>query len=149
MCTEPGVAASERTPVIPTSWCSYLCVISSPCVGSTYRHFSTKQSRAGEMGCHFFFIIIKVYLIRTHSIAVSGQIKSTNQMYQHCYKFTVFCQFLLYSKVTQSYYLFFFSPSGPSPQHMEVPRLGVELQLQLLAYTNATATLDPSCDYDL
>ena len=28
--------------------------------------------------------------------------------------------------------------------HMEVPRLGVELELQLLAYTTATATPDPS-----
>ena len=27
---------------------------------------------------------------------------------------------------------------------MEVPRLGVESELQLLAYTTATATLDPS-----
>ena len=31
---------------------------------------------------------------------------------------------------------------GPHPQHMEVPSLGVELELQLLAYT--TATQDPS-----
>ena len=32
--------------------------------------------------------------------------------------------------------------------HMEFPRLGVELELQLLAYTTATATPDPShvCD---
>ena len=29
--------------------------------------------------------------------------------------------------------------------HMEVPRLGVELELQPLAYTTATATPDPSC----
>ena len=29
-------------------------------------------------------------------------------------------------------------------QDMEVPRLGVELELQLLAYTTATATQDPS-----
>ena len=29
---------------------------------------------------------------------------------------------------------------GPQPWHMEVPRLGVELELQLLAYTTATAT---------
>ena len=29
-------------------------------------------------------------------------------------------------------------------KHMEVPRLGVELELKLLAYTTATATLDPS-----
>ena len=32
---------------------------------------------------------------------------------------------------------------------MEVPGLGVELELQLLAYTAATATWDPSCVYDL
>ena len=37
---------------------------------------------------------------------------------------------------------------GPHPQHMEVPRLGVESELQLLAYTTATAMPDPShiCD---
>ena len=35
-----------------------------------------------------------------------------------------------------------------SKQHMEVPRLGVESELQLPAYTTATATPDPShvCD---
>ena len=32
---------------------------------------------------------------------------------------------------------------------MEVPRLGVELELQLLAYTTATATRDPSLICDL
>ena len=32
---------------------------------------------------------------------------------------------------------------------MEVPRLGGELELQLLAYTTATATQDPSCLCDL
>ena len=31
---------------------------------------------------------------------------------------------------------------------MEVPRLGVELELQLLAYTTATAAPDPSCVCD-
>ena len=30
---------------------------------------------------------------------------------------------------------------GPNPQHMEAPRLGVELELQLSAYTTALATL--------
>ena len=30
-------------------------------------------------------------------------------------------------------------------QHMEVPRLGIELELQLLAYTTAAATQDLSC----
>ena len=33
--------------------------------------------------------------------------------------------------------------------HIEVPRRGVELELQLLAYTTATATPDPSCICDL
>jgi len=32
---------------------------------------------------------------------------------------------------------------------MEVPRLRVELELQLLAYTTATETWDPSCICDL
>ena len=33
---------------------------------------------------------------------------------------------------------------GPLPRHMEVPRLGVELELQLPAYAKATATQDLS-----
>ena len=33
---------------------------------------------------------------------------------------------------------------GLHPWHMEVPRLGVKLELQLLAYTTAMATLDLS-----
>ena len=32
---------------------------------------------------------------------------------------------------------------------MEVPRLGVESKLHLLAYATATATLDPSCIFNL
>ena len=37
---------------------------------------------------------------------------------------------------------------GPHPWHIEVPRLGVKLELQLTAYAMATATRDPSrvCD---
>ena len=38
---------------------------------------------------------------------------------------------------------FFFFFLGPLLQHIEVPRLGVELELQLPAYTIATATQDP------
>ena len=36
-----------------------------------------------------------------------------------------------------------FAFSGPHPRHMEVPRLGVEPELQLPAYTTATAVRDP------
>ena len=47
---------------------------------------------------------------------------------------------------TKLYIYFVFS--GLHPQHMEVPRLGIESELQPLAYTIATATRDPShvCD---
>ena len=43
------------------------------------------------------------------------------------------------------YFLLFL---GPHPWHMEAPRLGVESELQLPAYTRATATPDPRsvCD---
>ena len=44
---------------------------------------------------------------------------------------------------------FFFVFFGPHPEHMEVPRQGVKLELQLSAYTTATATQDPSCICDL
>ena len=41
-------------------------------------------------------------------------------------------------------FFIFFVFSGPYPQHMEVPRLGVQLELQLPAHATATAMPDPS-----
>ena len=41
-------------------------------------------------------------------------------------------------------YLFIFAFLGLYPQHMEVPRLGVQSELKLPGYTRATATWDPS-----
>ena len=38
---------------------------------------------------------------------------------------------------------------GPHPWHMEVPRIGVELELQLPVYATATAMRDSSCIWDL
>ena len=48
-------------------------------------------------------------------------------------------------KPQQFFFSFFL---GPYPQHMEVPRPGVESELQLPAYATATAMPDPShvCD---
>ena len=48
-------------------------------------------------------------------------------------------------------FFFFFFFFGPHVQHMEVPKLGVELELLLLppAYTTATAVPDPSLVCDL
>ena len=45
--------------------------------------------------------------------------------------------------------IFFFCFLGLSLWHMEVPRLGVESELQLPAYTTAAATPDLSCICDL
>ena len=47
-----------------------------------------------------------------------------------------------------SSFIFFFCFLGPHPQHMEVPRPDVQLELQLPAYTTATATPDSSCICD-
>ena len=43
----------------------------------------------------------------------------------------------------------YFCCLGPHPEHMEVPRLGVESALQLPAYATATALQDPNCICDL
>ena len=47
-----------------------------------------------------------------------------------------------------SFQILFFVFLGLHPGHMEVSRLGIESELQLSAYTRATAMLDPShiCD---
>ena len=42
-------------------------------------------------------------------------------------------------------FLFCFFFVGPHLRHMEVPRLGVESELQSPVYTTATAIPDPSC----
>ena len=52
-----------------------------------------------------------------------------------------FCHFFLFC--------FVFCFLGLHPPHMEVPRTGVESELQPLALTTATATPDPSSIFDL
>ena len=49
------------------------------------------------------------------------------------------------------FFFFFFVFLGLLPRHMEVPRLGVQSELQLLAYTTAAAAWDLSkvCDLHL
>ena len=49
-------------------------------------------------------------------------------------------EFQLWSLFLFSFFLFL----QPHLQHMKVPRLGVELELQLLAYATATVTPDLS-----
>ena len=42
------------------------------------------------------------------------------------------------------FFFFFLSFLGPHLQHMEIPRLGIEIELQLTAYATATAMPDLS-----
>ena len=46
-------------------------------------------------------------------------------------------------------FFFFFFFLGPKVRHMEAPRLGAELELELPVYTKATAKQDGSCVFDL
>ena len=46
-------------------------------------------------------------------------------------------------------FFFFFRFLGPHPCHTEIPMLEVQWELQLPAYTTATATPDRSCVCDL
>ena len=57
--------------------------------------------------------------------------------------------FLYVSKKIWHIFFFPFFFLGLYPWHMEVPRLGVKLELQLLAYTTVTAMLDLSHVFDL
>ena len=61
--------------------------------------------------------------------------------------FLLILKIILHSKSPSPSLSFVFFLGLP-PWHMEVPRLGVELELQPLVYTTATATPDPShvCD---
>ena len=53
-----------------------------------------------------------------------------------------------WTTVYKTFFLFLFS-SGLYLWLVEVPRLGVKTELQLLTYTTATAMPDPSCIWDL
>ena len=52
-------------------------------------------------------------------------------------------------KMSTFFFFFFFFFLGLHPRHMEVCRLGVELEVQWSVYTTAIAMQDPSRVYDL
>ena len=82
-----------------------------------------------------------------------ASIQRNQWIYIYIYQNTIFISvmktqmFLSFSFLLANLYSFLFL--RPQLQHVEVPQLGVELQLQLLAYATATATPDLSHIFDL
>ena len=66
------------------------------------------------------------------------------QKIKHCYNYPNLTIMMSTANVLFSLSLFFFFFFWPNPQHMEIPRLGVESELQLPVYTTAVATSDLS-----
>ena len=58
-------------------------------------------------------------------------------------------KYYMFSPICRIFFFFFFFFLGLYPQLMQVPRLGVKLELQPLVYTTATATPDLTCICDL
>ena len=61
----------------------------------------------------------------------------------------LFCTSLCLRLPFLAFFFFFYCLLGLHPQHMEASRLGIELELQLPAYTTATAMPYPSFICDL
>ena len=70
------------------------------------------------------------------------RVPGVSPVYTCCYTFVSLSPVNL-SQVNVFIYLFFVL-LGPHPPHMEVPKLQDESELQLPAYTTATATPHPS-----
>ena len=87
-----------------------------------------------------------VYTGRFGSWSVSGFHYFVSETNIFNFKMVVVYNFNLFAGMRFLLVCFVFL--GPYPQHMEVPRLRVKLELQLPAYTRATTTRDPNhiCD---
>ena len=68
-----------------------------------------------------------------------------------CMRYSTYSQMLEHLAPSSKcqHFIFIFCFLGLHLQHVEVPRLGVESELQLLAYATATATQDLSLYCDL
>ena len=119
-------------------------------VYSSYGHLAcntcikyvTNGKKVDKSMCHFYFMLgFCVDQTQSHNA-----FKIYNVTYIHIHTCTH--NFKLYS-LLHNVYLFFLFIAAPVALHMEVPRLRVELGLQLIACTTATAMTDPSCICDL
>ena len=128
--------ASEDTGRIPLSVFRELFhVVSNYCF--THVFFRLKKLLRNKGTVFLFYLLtqhkVKRYLIKVHQM---------NECQRPNLWILGKCSFFIY------FYFYLFVSLGPHPWHMEVPRLGVESELLLLAYARATAMPDPSrvCD---
>ena len=107
--------------------CQNFIIFSKICMKSLY----TNQFFPMYCKCYHPFIhcILFLFCILTYKVSTF----LCNHMYHHfVIIITIFFVFL-----------------GPHPQHMEGPRLGFKLELQLPSYVTATAMPDPTSVFDL
>ena len=90
----------------------------------------------------FLFRSDPIYEKRRQSLFYFSCTINTGISFEH------FLKSILNSPINFSFF-FFFVFLGPHPQCMEVPKLGVQSELQLPPYTTATAMPDPSLICDL
>ena len=88
----------------------------------------------------FFWIYTKRGTVGSNGNSVYNFLRNSQTIFHSSYTFYNFYQ--QWSRVP-SFFVFVFLQ--PNSRHMKVPRLGDELELQLLAYTTATAMRDLSC----
>ena len=101
----------------------------------------TSDSKFGEIS-NFLILKLVVQIILFRFKAAINDLTDFRFCNNETFKILVYTTYFNYK------FFFFFCLFaiffGPLPRHMEVPRLGVEQELQPPAYARATATRDPS-----
>ena len=120
-----------------TRTCSYIITV----LNIKCRNFTAEVIQSSDMQSIFQISLIA---------PIISFIIFNRKVYDSINYHVVFCchDSLVYLFIYYNHY-YYFCFWGPHPWHMEVPRLGVKLELQLPPYTTATVTLDPDCICDL
>ena len=103
-------------------------------------------------GLHFALVIH--YVIETRQVTVYrffevNKLSFCDNEYKDCKQIFSLVYTIWVSEIVFIFILFYFIFGGLHLWHMEVPWLGIELELQLPAYATATATKDLSRIFDL
>ena len=108
-----------------------------------------KETRKLQQTHHSFLPMVACYWLSCIRTVRKLTLTKRNQLDDRPYWDFMFLQVLIFSFFFLFFLFFFCVFLGLYLLHMETPRLGVELELQLLACTTAMATPDPSWIFDL